>query len=393
MASYIEFNIETDPNTLLQAAIDFIQDRIPAWDPAQAALSNMILEACSNMSADVRDIAAIMPKAAFAAYGYKMLNVAPIDSAQASVDSTWTMRDDAGYTILSGTLVSIDIDGSNQAAFETVDTVTVPAGSTATAAGEVQLRAVIAGAAATDLGAAGSEITLIDSLSFIDSITLVGPTSGGVDAETFDDYVDRLSEELRLLTPRPILPPDFAILAKRVPGVGRATAIDLYNPAAPGTPTARYVTVAVIDEFANNVSGTIKTAVQDYLESLRESNFVVPVIDPTRTVIDVNVVGIAKAGWDAAEVEARVETAITNFLDPITWGTEAGVGESPQWINEPVVRHQDLSTVINNVDGFDYWTTLQLRVPPAALGTADITMTGAAPLPTVGAITVAVTSA
>jgi uncharacterized phage protein gp47/JayE len=62
------------------------------------------------------------------------------------------------------------------------------------------------------------------------TVTLDAPTAGGVDAESDADYLDRLHELLTLLAPRPILPNDFAVLARTVAGVGRATAIDLYNP-------------------------------------------------------------------------------------------------------------------------------------------------------------------
>ena len=55
--------------------------------------------------------------------------------------------------------------------------------------------------------------------------------SGGTEDETSDDYLARLAEALTILAPRPILPNDFAVLARQVPGVGRATAIDLYQPA------------------------------------------------------------------------------------------------------------------------------------------------------------------
>jgi hypothetical protein len=63
--------------------------------------------------------------------------------------------------------------------------------------------------------------------------------AGGVDEESDDDYLDRLASALTLLAPRPILPNDFAVMAQQVPGVGRATAIDLYQPGTSDGPPGR----------------------------------------------------------------------------------------------------------------------------------------------------------
>jgi hypothetical protein len=53
---------------------------------------------------------------------------------------------------------------------------------------------------------------------------------GGADEEDADAYLDRLADALTILAPRPILPQDHATMARQIEGVGRALAIDLYQP-------------------------------------------------------------------------------------------------------------------------------------------------------------------
>jgi hypothetical protein len=69
----------------------------------------------------------------------------------------------------------------------------------------------------------------IDPLAFITSVEATTTSQGGVDPETTQAYMARLVQDLQLMTPRPILPKDFAALSQSFAGVFRAVAIDGYN--------------------------------------------------------------------------------------------------------------------------------------------------------------------
>ena len=79
------------------------------------------------------------------------------------------------------------------------------------------------------------EAELVTAIDGVDLIT-VTTAQGGQDPEDDDAYLDRVTILLQLLAPRPILPDDHALLAIQIPGVGRASAIDLYIPPAARTP-------------------------------------------------------------------------------------------------------------------------------------------------------------
>lgn len=382
MPSYIGVPTETDPDVLSERALAFLVEKIPGFVPRDGHLEVWLVMALARMVAEARDVASRVPTEIFRYFGQSLLGLAPIDDTPASVLSTWTMIDAAGYTVPAGTLAGFRAAGDEVVAFVVRDTFTVPPGSTATAAGAVALDALDDGEGGNGFGPGAME--LIDALAFVSTIAATTTSGGGVDAETDAAYLNRLVDELSLMSPRPILPGDFAIIARRVPGVYRATAIDGYNPGDLSYGNERMVTVAVVDENGDPVGATIKTAVDDLLEAEREVSFIIHVIDPTYTAIDVDFDVSPTLEADAATVRTAIIDAITDYLSPATWG--GGNEVPPVWRNETVIRYLELAALINAVPGVDFIRTLTVEG-----GTANVTLTGAAPLPQPGLITGSVT--
>jgi hypothetical protein len=184
------------------------------------------------------------------------------------------------------------------------------------------------------------------------------------------------------LAPRPILPNDFAVMAKQVPGVFRATAIDLYNPGPPpANNVPRCVTVVVVGEDGNPVSAAIKQQVDDLLQSEREVNFLVFVIDPTYTVINVDFTVHPYPDYDGPTIVDAAKQAVADYLSPANFGA-APYGETPLWLSDNYVRYLEVAEVINRVEGLWYITALTVNG-----GTADVALPGPGPMPEAGAIT------
>jgi hypothetical protein len=301
-------------------------------------------------------------------------------------------------------------------------------------------------------------------------------SAGGVDAENDIAYRDRLAAELTLSSPRPILPDDFAILARNVTGVTRALAVNgsipaRTNPAgrhhgiphgwhihphllgqttrdrlqrhggdgadapracrtsvtmtssspaatagharwsssalwrderrgddAHGFPDGRlepggcgddadgrragsYVTVVPIDSTGLPVSAATRAAVVTYLDGLREVSFVVKATTPTYTTINIAYTIKVAAGYDATAVKNACDAALTAFLSPATWG--GGDESPPVWRSgEVTVRLGEVYGALYAVAGVQYVSSLTINS-----GTSDVTLTGVAPLPSVGTIT------
>jgi hypothetical protein len=386
MPDYIAPGIETDPDVIAQLAFDRLGALIPGWEPSETDLVTILLETVSRMAAENRDLASEVPTAIFRYYGATVIDLPPVDEQEATGESTWTMIDNAGYTIEAGTVVNIPAAGDELLAFETDIDVVIPPGQTSTAAGEVTLTALVAGEEANGLTGTPE---LQDALDFVATITLTQPTSGGVDAEADSDYLNRLAERLKLLSPRPIIEEDFAILARDIPGVWRATAVDGYNPDNATFNNERMVAVASIDEAGNAVGSTIEAEVDAYLQALREANFIVNTFDPTYTAIGVTFAGVAVKGADPEDVETRAEAAVAEYLSPANWGkvsrATATEDEADRtWVNQTQVRQFEVVALLNNIQGMDYLTSVTLSGGTAS--GSDRILAGVAALPTAGAI-------
>jgi hypothetical protein len=487
MPEYISVPVETDPEVYEQDSYDYLKAQVAEYEPHDGNLEVWLIKAFARIASEIGDLASQVPATIFRYYGAQVMGIPPQDATFASSSSTWTMKDDLGYTIPAGTLVGFRNTGDELVGFQTLADVTVPPGSTSTAAGEVLIEATEAGSLASGLGAPGSPMELIDDLSFVTAITLADTTSGGVDEEDDIDYLNRLTLAMTLMAPRPIVPDDFAGLTRSIAGVDRALAVDLWQPgtneqetiswngwvsgtftitfngqttgaisgnadaaavqaalellsnvnlgdivvtggpvntvsgvtltfkgqyaetnvtqvttsAGPTVATTvggvaaitnqeRTVSVAAIDEDGNAVSASLKTDIDTLLQSKREVNFIVNVIDPVYTTIDVNFTAKAFAGYDVNDVRSRAEDAVANYLDPANWGRPE-FGDQSLWIRNTVVRIFEIVQVVASTEGVNYVSAVTIRIPDAAFAATDITMGGAAPLPVPGSITGTVT--
>lgn len=372
---YVNEPLDSDPVAIAAEAYDYIQARIPGWVPAEGNLEVILVEAWAQAIAELRDIETDVRDQIFRYLGANLHQIAPVDASSATGQSTWTMIDNLGYTIEAGTQVAIPATGSESVGFEVETEVVVPPGSTATTG--VTLVAI-------DPGAAGSGLSgtpqLVDALEFVAAISLVGITTGGVDAEEDSVYLDRLVAELQLQSPRPILPADFAQLARRIGGVDRAVALDGYNPATGTFNNERMVTVVGVTSTGAALSSTQKAQIDASLQAMREVNFVVNVADPTYTTVGVTFSAVAVSGFDPVSVRTAGVAALDGYLSPANWGT-AQFGDSRLWFNTRVVRYLEVAAVLNGVEGLDYITALTING-----SAADLALSGAVPLPTVGTI-------
>lgn len=380
--------VPLDAARLEQAVFDGLAERFPGWEPAPGNLETVLVERLASIGADLADLAVDVPPEIFRGFGEKIIGLAPQLALSATVSSTWTMVDDAGYTIPAGTPVALQATGSDLVGFVTQAEVIVPAGETATDPGGVTLVAAVPGSAPN--GLEDLDVVVLDNLAFVESVDMVGEVTGGVDEEDPDAYLDRLADDLRTLAPRPILPEDFAILARNVTGVWRAVAIDGFDPGDSSTGNERMVAVAALDENGVGVGSTVRSAIDALLEGEREVNFVVNVIEPTVTQVKVSVTATALPGYDPADVDVAVETAIANYLSPARWGLDLSGQDPRAWRNVTTVRRFELIALVDRVPGVDYITALTLAKQADSLGTSDVTLTGAAPIVSPGTISATV---
>jgi hypothetical protein len=377
----------------MEQAFAFLELNIPGWSASEGQLDVWMVEAFSSEAADIGTLSTEVPKAIFRYFGTSLFGITSVEASTAMVNTTWHVLDTVGHTITAGTQFGIRDSTGELHAFTVLTDVAIPPGSNSTGVGEVIGTAAISGSASSGLGAANGPVELIDPFVWVDYVTQSGPSAGGEDAESDDAYLDRLALELQTISPRPILPRDFSILARKVPGVQRATTLDLYNPATGTWNNERMVTVVSLDEHGNPVPSTIRTNVKNYLDAMREINFVVNVMDATVTGIDVTCSVTVLSGYDPADVVSRIVGALQSYLDPSKWGMD--IQDNPDdpktWNNINTIYYLEISTVINNVGGVNRIVVLRMGLAGGAQYPADLTIPGVVPLPTPGTLNITYT--
>lgn len=306
--TYTDALIENDATSAELEIYEVAEGLIEGWEPAAGSPEVWLAKAFARLSSIVRQQAAESSAAMFKRFGETIASVPPILAAPASVNSTWTMINNAGYSITAGTKVTIASSGESAVAFEVVETVVIPEGSTATASGAVALRAVIPGSEGNGLTANPIPSDSTAATSALSTIILTGVTSGGVDEEDEDAYLNRLTEELQLLSLSLIVAADFAKDARSLAGITAAICLPGYNGETSGQ--ALYATV-----FAKATGGAAPSTLK--LEELQArqqakvpSGVIVVAKAAKYTSVIVSAEVVSAPGFTPATVKSAVEARL-----------------------------------------------------------------------------------
>lgn len=359
-----------DPDANAQAILDGLQDRMPDWIPNDG---DPLVALASELGREIADLAVTALAAietAVAGFGETVFGVPAFQAepAEQRVELTLSAADILGpdFVVVGTTTAGVEVS------LQLPDTTGLPIGPT-----EVTMYAITPGEDGNGI-ALGPLAIATATASVVSAVAVTAPSSGGRDAETLDAYLDRLTGVLATLRFGGVRADDLAALARNVDGVHRAYGVDLYDPAIPGTPQERTATVFPIDAAGQPVSAGVKANLVNYLEQLREINFVVKAADPGYTAITINYTAIGDAGTVPAALETEIDVTLGAYLSPAIWGSTTA---DPQaWTSSPAVRHLDLARVIGQVPGVAYVQSLTING-----GTADVALATPVGLPAANA--------
>ena len=253
---------------------------------------------------------------------------------------------------------------------------------------------LVASERGTEYNGLTGTVELVDAIAWVSEVAIVGESSGGVNQETDEEYENRLAGALALQAPRPITAADFATMAFDAPtstigaSVGRATAIDGYNPEAATYGNERTVCVFAVNAQGLALTSEARTKLKEWLQGYRELNFVIFVWDASRTKLYVTTQVHCLPGYSSEAVAANVKAALLSYINPASWGNpSAQTTGVNSWLNSTagfnVVRINKLINICESVPGVDYVPVGQLKLgtAPSPAGTVDVTLAGPAPLP------------
>jgi hypothetical protein len=405
MAEYLELPLTADATALSDIGKDYLAEEISEWNPRPGNVETILIESTGQIGAEVVDQAAQVPPVIFAYFGSWLLGIGLQEATPAVGTVAITFAAGVATAVPEGSLLAAPNPDGESYVFQTDNEVRSDAATKTTT-----VTALEVGAAAN--GCLGV-CELIDVIDGVASVTMTLAAGAGADEEDADAYLDRLADALTILAPRPILPQDHATMARQIEGVGRALAIDLYKPGTndniaagqPGGPLTvegvplnagagttnvpRCVSVAITAENGQPPSQALMHEVWLTLDGAREVNFLEYVVPPSYTTIEVQATVVAYPGYVLAEVQAAAVEMMQTWLDPSGWGAEE-VGEEQGWSRQTSARLYEAVDYLNRAEGVQYVSTVQLRKAGGAFAASDVALTGIAPLPFAGAITITV---
>lgn len=372
---YEPLPLETDPNAVSVRLLTGVIARMAAagqtYAPSVGALDTAILAELGQEIAATNARTVDAAQASVAGFGTSVVGLAAIVGAKATIPVTLTVTA-PGVVVPAGLQVTGVNDDSQDVTFELLSAVT-PSNTTvltsmvALGVG-VEYNAVPAGA-----------LRVSTSTAVVLSATATAASTGGVDAESADDYTSRLVTYMATLGVKAVRASDVVSVARNVPGVQRALAIDLYDAQSdnnPDTaPAQKTVTVFPVDSSGDPVGADVKTNLAAALNAVREVNFVFRVADPTYTPVQVTFTAVAMPGYTTTAVRDAGVAAISAFLSPRAWGATSTV-TPVDWAETNVVRVNDLVGVLYGVAGVRYVNQVTING-----GTSNVTLPGRAALP------------
>ena len=267
----------------------------------------------------------------------------------------------------SGTVLRHYLASSNELReYRTVeDLLILPAESIT---GEVRVEATTVGTEHNGLPV-GASLDAVDAYFIdVDRFEISETPRGGEGPESNESWWERSRAQLERQVSTLVVPDQFRSAALTRGEVNRAYVLDLYNPAAPTVEAPGHVTLAVTDSEGLPLTPRERTDLEAWLQDQAMASLQVHVIDATYTTINPTVVVEATPGATLSVVEAAVREQLARWLSPTTW----------EWW--PEITPYDYVSALDDVAG----VARVITVP------SKVTLTGKAPLPKLGTVTVTV---
>lgn len=304
---YEDPNLVVDEVATAEAMLAGMAEQVPGLEPRDGHALTPLAESAAVAVATALQLLRDELADAYAGVG-DVLGVQRVAAAPAEATSTWLFAGTAPAIIAGGTTVRGTTPAGDTVEFAVLRDTTAGAASVS----GVPLVAVEAGPQTNGVSGTGET----DEVAGV-TITFDQESSGGTDEEGAVGFRDRIEDRSRRMRALPITPSDHAAFALDVPGVGRAYAVNRYDPATPLADAPGHVTVFGVSPGGGEMGpATLAAAVAYFAAIEKVLNAVVHVVEIPRVDVTVRVDVRAMPDTSVEDLRARVRAAITDALEP-----------------------------------------------------------------------------
>lgn len=347
--------IATDAASVRQEIHDELFSRLPGLALLPTSPVTHLAGAISVVDAEARDALQARIRSEFMSLLGDLFRVVRSDGAPAASSLTVTALDALGHVLPAPVSVSL-----GDVRMETTQDIVIPVGSTSASVPIATVEWSSAANGATASSATPVELdTAADWLAESNAVVLDAPLSGGADPETDTAYGVRLIDELSILSPAPILPRSYAVLAKRVPSVAYAWCRRTYNGATGTDGVAGHVTVWVAGADGRSPGETAIDAVDAEIRPKLMDNVVLHVLPPTIVPVDVTAAVRPRYGWAGADAIAAGDAQLRRVLSPVEW-CQPSYGDAVNPTPATLVHANELVARLDEVDAIEVPETVEI---------------------------------
>lgn len=349
---------DADPSDLAQAAVNAGQVQFPGWLPeagnTEVALIGSLAVIASELIYAVNRVVPATVSTLLQLYG-----ITQNAGQAATANLTISFVDTQGYTLPAPATFQLTIPSGTFLFDTTADAVSIPGG-----AASVTVPAICEVFASAPNGTPIGTVLSQPVQSYnISSVVLASAPTGGSDAETNAQYLNRAAGTLQANNFTLVTAQNFqtAALNDVGDGVFRASVTDLWNPAlnsGQGGQAAGYVTIAVLGQGGVYLSSGQKSAIQAKLQANCVAGLSVSVVDPSSYAVPIDVTVWLQPGYTAGQVTENIQATL------VAPPADGGMGLTRElWPWSNIFRRNDCITAITRTPGVAY--VVSLNAPPA----------------------------
>lgn len=353
---YLDPDLIDDESAVAEGILAGIADRVPGFRPAEGHQSTPLAEATGiAIATAVRELKATVLDA-YIGFGLRMLRLPRGAAGVATAVSTWTFDSDEELLIDAGTEVTASRPDGQLVTFVVLEDLEVPPGTDVVH--NVQLAAIDAGPESNGAVGETEDVGLVGVVS----VSIDAPAAGGADPEDAEEYVDRASDRARRMNAIPITPADYAAFALDLPIVGRAFAVNRFDPDDPLEDSLGHITLFPLDPAGALLTAPGKLELAAYFASFENPlSSVLHIAD--LAFVDVAPEATIKVAPDAdpAAASAAAATAITDRLDPAVFDADDRQPGGWAAVRSEEVTVYDVTAAIDDLPGLEKVTDVEVN--------------------------------